>query len=184
MKSLLKTIISIVLVGLCAYGLIAGSSLWVFSKPTIKLGEVISIAVPESNTNTSDKKLQNATVILLSGWAYPEAWGAWSTSNAASLSLPKPPSKAKSLLVDARALVSKKHPEQMVKVMINGQLRSTSTLIQEDGNQIIIPLEVTDFSNSRLVVELQLPNLVSPSSLGMGNDDRKLAIGLKTARFE
>lgn len=184
MKSLLKTIISIVLVGLCAYGLIVGSSLWIFSKPTIKLGEVINIAVPESNTNTNDKNSQNATVVLLSGWAYPEAWGAWSTSNAASLSLPKPPSKAKSLLVEARALVSKKHPEQIVKILINGQLRNTSTLIQEDGNQIIIPLEVTDFSNSRLVVELQLPNLVSPSSLGMGQDDRKLAIGLKAARFE
>ncbi len=184
MKSLLKTIINIVLVSLCAYGLIVGSSLWVFSKPTIKLGEVINIAVPESNTNTSDKNSQNAAVILLNGWAHPEAWGAWSTSNTASLSLPKPPSKAKSLVIDARALVSKKHPEQIVKILINGQLRSISTLIQEDDNQIRIPLEAVDFSNSRLVVELQLPNLKSPSALGIGKDDRQLAIGLKSALYQ
>ena len=54
----------------------------------------------------------------------------------------------------------------------------------EDGNQIIIPVEAADFSGDRLAVEMQLPNPISPSALGIGKDDRQLAIGLKSARYQ
>lgn len=184
MKSSIKTILSIALVGLCAYGLIAASSLWIFAKPTVKLGQVITISAPESNTNSGNKKVPNSHIMLLSGWAHPESWGAWSIDNKATLSLPKAPSKAKSVIIETRALVTKNYPEQTVKVLINGQVRTSTVLTKEDGNQIAIPLEAADLLQDRLVIEFELPNWVSPSTLGIGQDDRKLAIGLKSAQFQ
>ena len=178
LNTLIKALMSVVLVSLCAYGLIAGTSLWMFAKPSVKVGQVISITAPQANQNNYEQ------VVLMSGWAYPESWGAWSIADQATLSLPKPESNAKSLVLEARALISNKHPEQLVKVIINGQVRTSTILSKEDGNQIMIPLEAGDFSGDRLLVELQLPNLVSPASLGMGNDERKLAIGLKSVRYQ
>lgn len=180
LNTLFKALMSVVLVSLCAYGLVSLSSLWLFAKPGIQLGQVVTIAASQANTTTDQKP----SIHLVSGWAYPESWGAWSIADKATLSLPKPPSNTKSLVLEARALVTSKHPEQLVKVMINGQLRSSTTLTKEDGNQIIIPVQAGDFSSDRLVVELQLPNLSSPSALGIGKDDRQLAIGLTSARFE
>lgn len=184
LKTLFKALMSVVLVSLCAYGLIALSSLWLFAKPSIQLGQVMTIATSQENAQANTTPDQKPSIHLMSGWAYPENWGAWSIADKATLSLPKPPSNAKSLVLEARALVTSKHPEQLVKVMINGQLRSSATLTKEDGNQIIIPVEAGDFSGDRLAVELQLPNLISPSALGIGKDDRQLAIGLKSAGFE
>ena len=178
LHALIKALMSVVLVSLCAYGLIAASSLWMFAKQSVKVGQVISIAAPQANQSNYEQ------VILMSGWAYPESWGAWSIADQATLSLPKPESNAKSLVLETRALVSNKHPEQLVKVIINGQMRSSALLSKDDSNQIIIPLEAGDFSGERLAVELQLPNLVSPAALGIGQDDRKLAIGLKSVRYQ
>jgi hypothetical protein len=178
LNTIFKALVSVVLVSVCAYGLIAVSSLWLFAKPSIKVGQRISITAPQVNQTSHEQ------AILMSGWAYPESWGAWSISDKATLSLPKPESNAKSLVLEARALVSNEHPEQLVKVMMNGKLRVSSVLTKEDGNQILIPLEPDDLSGERLVIELQLPNLVSPASLRMGQDDRQLAIGLKSVRFE
>lgn len=180
LNTLFKALMSIALVSLCAYGLVALSSLWLFAKPGIQLGQVVTIAASQANTTTDQKP----SIHLVSGWAYPESWGAWSIADKATLSLPKPLSNAKSLVLEARALVTTKHPEQLVKVIINGQLRSSAILIKEDGNQILIPLEAADLSGERLVIDLQLPNLASPTFLKMGSDDRQLAIGLKSARFE
>jgi hypothetical protein len=173
-----KGLMSIALISICAYGLIASSSLWLFAKPNMKVGQVINITAPQANQSNQEQ------AILIGGWAYPESWGVWSIGDKATLSLPKPESSAKTLVLEARALVSNKHPEQLVKVMMNGKPRVSTVLNQGDGNRILIPLEAGDFSGERLFIELQLPNLASPASLGMGNDDRKLAIGLKTARFE
>ena len=178
LNTLFKALMSVVLVSLCAYGLIAGTSLWMFAKPSVKVGQVISITAPQAN------QTDNERVILISGWAYPESWGVWSIADKATLSLPKPESNAKSLVLEARALISNQHPEQLVKVIINGQMRTSALLSKEDGNQIIIPLETGDFSGDRLAVELQLPNLVSPAALGIGQDERKLAIGLKSVRYQ
>ena len=158
LNTLFKALLSVALVSLCAYGLIALSSLWMFAKPNVKVGQVISITAPQANQNNYEQ------VILMSGWAYPESWGAWSISDKATLSLPKPENNAKSLVLETRALISNKYPEQLVKVFINGQMRTSTILSKEDGNQIIIPLEAGDFSGERLAVELQLPNLVSPAA--------------------
>jgi len=178
LNTLFKALMSVVLVSICAYGLIAASSLWIFTKPSIKVGQVISITAPQANQNNYEQ------VILMSGWAYPESWGAWSIADKATLSLPKPESNAKSLVLEVRALVSNKHPEQLVNVMMNGKLRVSTLLNIEDDNQILIPLEAGDLSSERLIVEFQLPSLVSPASLGMGKDERKLAIGLKSVRYQ
>jgi len=178
---LFKALISTVLVSACAYGLIVVSSLWLFAKPSVRVGQVISISAPKVNQVTNE---QTILIDLMSGWAYPESWGAWSIADIATVSFPKPDSNPKSLILEARALVSSKHPQQIVKVMINGQLRTTAVLNKGDDNKINIPLEATDFTGERLVIEFQLPNLVSPTALDIGKDDRKLAIGLKSARYQ
>lgn len=184
-KTLFKAVFSVVVVSVCAYGLIVVSSLWFFAKPSIKLGQVITIAAPDANANANlTGNTQSLTIELQHGWAYPENWGAWSIANQATLSLPKPPGNAKLLTLEVRALVSAKHPEQLVNVIINGQQRRSATLTQEDGNQLIIPLEASNSNHERLMITLQLPNAIAPSTLGIGQDDRQLAIGLKSARYQ
>jgi hypothetical protein len=184
LNTLFKALMSVVLVSLCAYGLIALSSLWLFAKPSIQLGQAMTIATSQVNVQANTTLDQKPSIHLMSGWAYPESWGTWSIADKATFSLPKPPSNSKSLVLEVRALVASKHPEQVVRLMIHGQLRSSATLSKEDGNQIIIPVEAGDFSGDRLAVELQLPNLISPSALGIGKDDRQLAIGLRSVRYQ
>lgn len=121
---------------------------------------------------------------ILSGWGDRESWGGiWSTQNRASIKLPIPESDAKSLTFALNAFVTAAHPKQEVMIFINGKQQGKYILNKFEGNEISVPLP--PLANKQLPIEIdfEIPNAASPKSLNLGNDDRKLGIGLKTATF-
>jgi hypothetical protein len=122
---------------------------------------------------------------LLDGWApYGEAWGNWSEGSTASMLLPIPAGKPKSLKLQARAFVYGKHPKQDVEILINGLLQKTVSLTEFESNQIDITLPASLLGQEYFKLELKMLNPASPKALGIGDDDRQLGLGAISAVFE
>ena len=122
---------------------------------------------------------------LLDGWApYGEAWGNWSEGATASMLLPIPAGKPKSLKLQARAFVHEKHPKLDVEILINGVLQKKVSLTEFESNQIDIPLPASLLGRDYFKLELKILNPASPRALGIGADDRQLGLGAISAVFE
>jgi hypothetical protein len=77
-----------------------------------------------------------------------------------------------------QAFVNGKHPEQKIEFTSDGQNFKSLALSVFSGNQIDIPVSVAMRKDGYALVEFKLLNPVSPKSLGLGDDARKLGIGL------
>lgn len=121
---------------------------------------------------------------ILSGWGDREGWGGiWSTQNRATIKLPIPESETKSITFNVNAFVTPAHPKQEVLVFINGKQQGKFILNKFEGNEITIPLPPLATKGLPINIEFELPDAASPKSLKLGDDDRKLGIGLKSATF-
>ena len=115
------------------------------------------------------------------GWSYPESWGAWSEGRQVKIFIPYPKdSSPQSLSLNLRAFISPTHPIQKIEVWVNGRLQKIYNLSQPVNNKVNIPL-LLDRARDYVLIDLRLPNSISPKELGMGDDTRKLAIGLESA---
>ena len=122
---------------------------------------------------------------LLDGWApYGEAWGNWSEGGSATMLLPIPADKPKSLKLQVRAFVHEKHPRQDVEIWINGLLQKKVSLTDFESNQIDIPLPASVMGREYFKLELKMINPTSPRALGIGEDDRQLGVGAISAVFQ
>ena len=52
-----------------------------------------------------------------------------------------------------------------------------------EGNELSIPLPQLTNKKLPITIDFELPNAASPKELNLGNDERKLGIGLKSATF-
>ena len=117
-------------------------------------------------------------------WAWPESWGVWSKTNAASIRLPVPKGNlAQQLILTMRALVTKEHPNQIIGVTVNGNPMETVTLTNAELNTLRIPLSAVSNKTGYVDVHFQFRNPITPKSIGMGDDERLLSIGLISAVF-
>lgn len=122
---------------------------------------------------------------IISGWGERENWGGiWSTQGRAIIKLPIPEDGAKSITFSTNAFVSPTHPKQEVLVSINGRPQGKAILNQFEGSTFSIPLPQIENKTMPITIEFEFPNAKSPKSLKLGDDDRKLGIGLKTATFQ
>jgi len=121
--------------------------------------------------------------VLLAGWAYPEAWGTWSDGRSAKLVLPLPEGRPSYLTLTARAFVPPKQRQQIVEVWVNDQLYKSMTFAKDDGNEIEIALSQAILSNRYILIDFRFQTPVKPKDLGLGDDDRALAIGLVSGLF-
>jgi len=138
-----------------------------------KLGEKIGF------TRTSEHTFQ----YLKSGWAYPESWGTWSSGPKANLTLSLPSNPAKTLTLEIRALINHLHPKQSVEILIDGKYQMTAIIKTPDQTQIHIPLQENSLTSPYLNLELKFPDRVQPKKIGIGDDERELAIGLISASY-
>lgn len=121
---------------------------------------------------------------IISGWGERENWGGiWSTQDRATIKLPMPEDGARSISFNANAFVSPIHPRQEVLVYINGHLQGKASLDQFEGNIFSIPLPQIENKTVPITIDFEFPNATSPKSLKIGDDDRKLGIGLKAATY-
>jgi hypothetical protein len=129
------------------------------------------------------KKNRPGLEYLGSGWSLQEDWGTWSDGTQATIILPVNSALAKTIIVEARPLLYAAHHQQVIQASINGIATNAVTLTMNAPTQftISIPLVVQEQLRSKtklMTLKLQFPDAVRPSDIGMGEDTRKLAIGL------
>ncbi len=119
---------------------------------------------------------------LVSGWSTPENWGTWSAGQHAQVDLRVTP-EARSIALEVMAFVLPQHPAQRVIVSLNGEQVLSTRLVQHQDNRLEIPISPAIrqhlADNDRLTIELQLPDAISPEQLGINDDSRIMALGLK-----
>ena len=121
---------------------------------------------------------------LQAGWSLPEPWGVWSNANRAVLAIDPAqlPANAESLVFhfDARVYVTPNHPRQRLEVSINGKpVANYQVTYPVSMLSMAIPVVSGSWADTRqLLIELALPDAISPLSVGAGGDTRELALGL------
>ena len=154
-----------------------------FSIPTGSLLTSSSVSPGINEMIYFSRTSQYTHTYLQAGWAFPETWGTWSASGKTTLLLPLPQKPANTLRLQLRALVSAQHPQQRVGVLIDGRSEQQFTLTSPSSQTIEIVLPNHSTPQRLVKIELNLPDRIRPKNLGMGNDDRELAIGLESASF-
>ena len=116
---------------------------------------------------------------LQAGWSDSEGWGTWSASRSATLLLPTSPAQVDSVVIDFAAAVSPSHPVQRVEIVVNGS-QAFSGSISERSGTIEFKIPGAAKSDAFIKMEFRLPDAASPKEMGLGEDRRTLAIGLRT----
>jgi len=139
-----------------------------------KMGEPISFAFSPAGKNP----------LLTMGWNhFSEDWGTWSVGKRAQLTLPVPEGSPKNLRLQARAFTLGGSQDQLVRIMIEGQIVKTQVLRQFEGNQIELELNPGMRGEKFIILDFDIPDARSPFSVGVGDDRRSLGIGLQSATF-
>ncbi|MEJ2613019.1 MAG: DUF6311 domain-containing protein [Candidatus Thiodiazotropha sp.] len=122
---------------------------------------------------------------LANGWSTPEPWGTWSDGSASVLFFPIEPGKVGSVSIEFNALISSAHPLQRIEIFFNGVL-TTSLTVRKPTT--IAEIKLTEPTKSKslsgLKVEFRLPDAASPRDIGLGDDGRTLALGLKAITLQ
>jgi len=122
---------------------------------------------------------------LTNGWSRPEAWGAWSDGGKASISLPLPIDQTpKYITLSVKPFVLSSNPEQKVQIWINGIFLKNITFQSDILTELDLPISPKVLEDGYLTIGFYFSNNISPKALGLGNDDRSLAIGLISAKFK
>jgi hypothetical protein len=134
---------------------------------------------------------------LISGWGEPEKNHTWSVANHASMQFLLPPAyKLSNMFVQVKALVSPTHPTQVIDIYINKKL-ILQKVINMPTDTIEIPIAVAVDSDLTVIermvntavkpniaqIDFVFKNAVSPKELGIGDDERKLAIAIQSVAF-
>lgn len=122
------------------------------------------------------------------GWSHAEQWGTWSSGTQATLQLNfQPPESGKVVMtIIGHAFVNEVHPEQKMILLIDGQQVDAWTVrhpVIKIERKIVIDSQRLNLQG-RLSLDFRLPNAVSPSTLGLSGDSRKIALGLSEIRLE
>lgn len=116
---------------------------------------------------------------LLDGWSYPESWGVWSSGESARLGfyMDDVPDRA-ILQVRAKPFLPPKMSSQNVSISYADKPQVVFHFDRNEAKTINLVLEKRDFFGNKIVIEFFFPDAASPSEVGLGNDRRKLGIGL------
>ncbi|WP_434571810.1 hypothetical protein J3P88_22820 [Pseudomonas sp. Z3-6] len=121
--------------------------------------------------------------MLANGWGRVEDWGTWSEGPEAEVVLRIPP-EARALSIEAAAFVQPSHTRQRVEVSINGVAALATQFNRLQDNTLELPLTAaireTMGADGRVRVRFHLPDAISPKALGLGSDERVMALGLKS----
>lgn len=172
--SIIKTALVTVCICFLSYSLIAAYAHFLLIEPKIKLGQVISFNNPNDEFTNE---------ILSQGWSTPESWGVWSNGEKAILMLPNPGPNVSKLIIDARAFISINVPVQHIHFQIDNQPAIEVSLNLEDKNLITLPIDSSAHANKIIKIQITFRNAASPKDFGLGDDSRKIAIGIKSLEF-
>lgn len=124
--------------------------------------------------------LNKGASYLGSGWSVNEDWGAWSNSRYAVIFLPVQPGLVKTIHLEARVLLTPSHPQQRLKLSINGISTADLTLTEPAAAfEVALPETVRLIPDrSYLKLEFHLDDAFRPKDIGLSDDARLMALGL------
>lgn len=126
----------------------------------------------------------NREKFIAKGWSIRESWGGiWSDGSNAEVALPMPPDRPSTVTLNTKAFVTPNHPKQLITVDINGTKTQQFTLSNPEENSLVIEIPMELRGLPFITIRFQFPDAASPKSLGIGADERKLGIGIKSAVF-
>ena len=150
---------------------------------TFKRNVVLYDYYQPSLNKAVDFNNRNTQCFLRSGWGQNEDWGVWSLGQYANLALFMPPGQPKTLTLDVRAFVGINHPTQTAYVSINGVYQTKVVLTNKESNKITLTIPPSSYGKEWIEIEFAMPQAISPAELKMGDDHRKLGLGLISAVF-
>jgi len=124
---------------------------------------------------------EDSRVYLSSGWSEAETWGTWSDGQAADILLPIT-DPIHSIIIEADALITSRHPAQRVIVRAEGELLASESFTDRSKNHLAItipgPMQQVIGEKRYIRIQLEFPDAISPLELGVGTDARELGLGL------
>jgi hypothetical protein len=124
----------------------------------------------------------------LSGFSSIEAWGVWTVGELASIEMSMATQSApRALELTVIPFVNEAHPTITVELFVDGRFasrrvfqheRAAMPLITEPAERWIVPLADPTVPTSNLWLVFRISRPCAPSAIGLGNDSRRLGIGL------
>lgn len=125
------------------------------------------------------------TSYLNNHWYDRENWGIWSDGKNADLILQTPHGSPKKVVFVINALITPKHPEQLLEIWVENAFHKKLMVSAPENNQIEVAIPMGFDDSKPLHIEFRTPGAVSPVTAGIpSNDHRVLGIGLRTAEFK
>lgn len=127
-----------------------------------------------------------STNLLINGWSIAENWGTWSDGKNASLALPcwvieNQLNTFHIIELELTPFIAPSHLYTKLTIHLGTSAVWSGSLVQQSIIQITLPDKACEINNSLL--RFAIDNPVSPLSLGISSDNRKLGIGLLRIRF-
>jgi hypothetical protein len=125
------------------------------------------------------------TSYLNSHWHDREDWGIWSDGKNADILIPIPHGSPKRILLELDALISPRHPEQVLEIWIKNEFYKKVLLTKALNNKVEVNIENLLNNPKQLNIEFRTPKAISPAEAGLSlSDKRILGIGLRSLMFE
>lgn len=129
----------------------------------------------------------NVSRMMMSGWSSPEIWGTWSKGKYASLMIPCPADKGVSegpmtIELDLVPFIADKHPVVIFQINNDNEKVWHGSIEKEEIIEVMLSENSCD-SNDATTLTFYIENPMSPTSLGLSGDDRKIGVGLRRIRF-
>lgn len=125
----------------------------------------------------------NSIIYQETGWSYPEEYITWTEGKKAELSLPIEPVTSDIIMkVNMEPLIINGIDKQRVIIYINN--KKTGTWIAGSSGEYEITIPKDYIETSTLNITFELPDAVSPESMGIGEDKRVLGLKLSSIKLE
>ncbi len=158
---------------------------WDSRKPPEFLRTYLNLQVNQTYAiNSSSENLE----LLNQGWSTPESWGIWSSGRRASINIKISPRLLKAhlqIILKGTFLVNQRHPLQRVRIAVNDGKPLIFNYIYNSNQHdfgIKVPFRIT--KDGTVTVSFEFLDAIQPASIGINEDKRFLAFGLKSVTVE
>ena len=113
------------------------------------------------------------------GWSWAENSFRWNDGDQAAVVFGSDPQQDYNLVLKLGAFAGQDKPaQQRVTILLNGETLQNLTLVEEPAREYLMPVN-RGILRDRNVLLFKLPDAVSPKSLGISADQRRLAIRIE-----
>jgi hypothetical protein len=142
---------------------------------------------PAMQASTSTFHMGKRNDYLSSGFSAFEGSHRWTVENKASITLPLAGMERRPFRIsflNTAGYVTAGHPQQRLTVKVNGKEAGSYDYTLADNNKRI-DIDLSAETNvDEAVIEFEMFDVISPSDLGIGGDQRKLGILFREVQFQ